>query len=122
MGRAGSDESGGESEAAGRQCERCRVDAVRMLDAEEFHATWSAVRPGVDYAGGSREAERAADVVRALYRRVARRAALDRVEAMTDLDGNPYLRVDLNAAGALDVVALMLDGLRFRGEITDGAA
>jgi hypothetical protein len=92
---------------------------ARVVDAEEFHAQWSAVRPGVDYARGSREAERAADVVRAVYRRLGHRAGLDRVAAMTDLEGRAYLRVDLSAAGVYEVVALLLAGLQMRDAAAD---
>lgn len=93
-----------------------------MVDAEELNVQWSGVRPGVGhraYIRGGFTAQRAAVAVCSLYRCVDSRASLDRVAAMTDLDGRPYLRVDLNVAGVYDVVALVLDGLRFRGELVD---
>lgn len=96
-------------------------EAVWMLDAEELNVTWSGVRPGVNYIRGGLTAQRAATAARLLYPHVKHHAALDRVQAMTDLDGKPYLRVDLNTAGVYDLVALVLDGLRFRGELASGA-
>jgi hypothetical protein len=115
------DDTGGERDGATVPPDGLWDEGVRMLDAEAFHAEWSGVRAGVDYVPGTLEAERVAGVLRALYRWVEHRGTLDRVQAMTDLDGRAYVRVDLGAAGALDVACLVLDGLRFRGELVEGA-
>lgn len=122
QGRSAPEGSGDESGAAGTGCERCRGEAPRMVDAEELNVEWSGVRPGVGYRAyirGGFAAQRAAVAVCSLYQCVDHTASLDRVQAMTDLDGRPYLRVDLNVAGVYDVVALVLDGLRFRGAWVD---
>lgn len=117
------DGPGDESGRTGARCDRCAGEAARMVDAEDLNIEWSGVRPGVGYRAyirGGFAAQRAAVAVCALSRCVKHWASLDRVAAMTDLDGRAYLRVDLNVAGVYDVVALVLDGLRFRGELVDG--
>jgi hypothetical protein len=95
---------------------------VRVFDPEELNATWSAVRPGVDYVEAAREAEHTAAAVRArLFPYLKHRDALDAVMAMVDLGGNPYLWLRLGTRGSLDLVELVRDGLRSRGELADEA-
>lgn len=105
-------------DAASQRCDH----EVRVFDPEELNATWSAVRPEVDYVAASREAERVAAVVRlSLYPYLKHRDALDAVVAMVDLDGSPYLWLKLCAGASLELVELAHDGLRFRGEWADEA-
>lgn len=86
-------------------------DEVRVFDADVLNATWSEVRPGADYVPGSREAERAASLVRTeVYQHLKHRSDLDAVLAMVELDGSAHVWLKLSAPGALELVKVVQQG------------
>lgn len=93
----------------------------RLFDPEALDPVWWAVRPGVDYVPGNTEAERAAQAVCAVYPLLRHRSRLDRVDMVTDVDGNPFLIIGLNTAGVLEMVSLVRAGARAQG-LLDGDA
>jgi hypothetical protein len=91
--------------------------SILTIDLEALNVQWSAVRPGVDYGPGNLAADLAADVLRGMHGELEHRSPVDRVQAKTDEEGNPFLHVWLNAAGVIEVAALVRDGRRFRGVV-----
>lgn len=114
---SGDDPVGGDGSGDGAGLGRELDHGILMFDPEVFNVQWSAVRPGVDYGPGNLAADLAADVLRGMYQDVEHRSVVDRVHATTDLEGNPFLHVWLNAAGVLEVAELVRDGRRLRGVV-----
>jgi len=95
--------------------------SVRIFDPEGFNRTWSGARPGTDYVPGTREAERVAAAVDALYPFLEHRSALDYMQPTTDIDGNPFVTVGLSAAGMGGVAVLVREALIARGVLVGEA-
>jgi hypothetical protein len=93
----------------------------RLFDPEVLDPAWWVVRPDVDYVPGNTEAERAARAVCAVYRLLRHRSRLDRVDMVTDVDGNPFLIIGLNTAGVFEMVSLLRAGARAAGLLDDSA-
>lgn len=83
----------------------------------------SPVRLDVSYcpSPGNVKADYAAEMVRVVYRSVTCRSVLDRVQAITDLDGIAFVYVVMNSAGALELADLVRDGWRLRGRFVTNA-
>jgi hypothetical protein len=109
----------GESGGSGTGDERSYATS---FDPEELNVTWSDVRPDVDDVEGSRIAEDAGRAVRELlYPYLKSSSALDGVQPMIDLDGNPYVWLRPSAAATLELLDLARVGLRLCGDLVGEA-
>lgn len=89
--------------------------ADRLFDPEALDPIWWTVRSDVDYVPGGTEAEHAAQAVCAVYRLLRHRSHLDRVDMITDVEGNPFLIIGLNTAGVFEMVSLLRAGAHAAG-------